>query len=340
MTTTTTSTTTTRTLGSGGRAVSAVGMGTWALGGPFTFDGRDAGWGAVDDTESVRAVHAAVRGGVTLIDSAPCYGTGHAERVVGRALAELPAATRDTITVATKFGLVIDEGSRSGGGNDVRPETVRAECEASLRRLGLDTIGLYQLHGGARTRAQAEDVVAVCQELRAAGKIAAFGSAQDDQVALAAYAASGAASSVQTQINVFGWTEATVATAREHGWAVLARSPLAMGMLSGKYALDRRPAPGDVRLDTPWWDYFDADTMPAWLARVEAVRELLTVGGRTLIQGALGYVLSLDPSIIPLPGVRTVAQAEENASVLEMGPLPDTETREITRLLADSPERH
>jgi hypothetical protein len=83
-----------------------------------------------------------------------------------------------------------------------------------------------------------------------------------------------------------------------------------MGMLSGKYDTNR-PQPGDVRLDTPWWDYFDADTMPGWLQRLDTVRELLTVGGRTLVQGALGYLLALDRSIIPLPGIRTVQQARE-----------------------------
>jgi aryl-alcohol dehydrogenase-like predicted oxidoreductase len=144
---------------------------------------------------------------------------------------------------------------------------------------------------------------------------------------------------IQTQVNVFGWTAATLDAAHAHGLAVLARSPLAMGMLSGKYETTKRPQAGDVRLDTPYWDYFDADTMPSWLQRLDSVRELLTVGGRTLVQGALGYLLALDPSIIPLPGVRNEQQARENASVLALGPLPKAETAEITALLADSPER-
>ena len=84
-----TTTTETRSLGVGGRQLSAVGVGTWALGGPFTFDGRDAGWGEVDDAESVRALHTAIDAGVTLIDTAPTYGTGHSERVIGQALAAL-----------------------------------------------------------------------------------------------------------------------------------------------------------------------------------------------------------------------------------------------------------
>ena len=79
-----TTTTETRSLGAQGRQLAAVGVGTWALGGPYTFDGRDAGWGEVDDAESIRALHAAIDAGVTLIDTAPNYGTGHSERVVGR----------------------------------------------------------------------------------------------------------------------------------------------------------------------------------------------------------------------------------------------------------------
>ena len=102
-----------------GRQLSALGVGTWALGGPWTFDGRDAGWGEVDDAVSVTALHAVIDHGVRLIDTASAYGTGHSERVIGRALAELPSSIRDEIVVATKFGLVVDEQSRSGGGEDV-----------------------------------------------------------------------------------------------------------------------------------------------------------------------------------------------------------------------------
>jgi aryl-alcohol dehydrogenase-like predicted oxidoreductase len=205
-----TTTTETRSLGEGGRQLSAVGVGTWALGGPSTFDGRDAGWGEVDDVESIRALHAAIDEGVTLIDTAPAYGTGHSELVIGQALAGLPATVRESVAVATKFGLRIDEERRTGGGTDVRPEAIRNECEASLRRLGLDALDLYQLHEGAETVAAAEDVVATCEELLAEGKIRAFGSAQDDAETVAVFARSDGCVSVQTQANVFGWTQATL----------------------------------------------------------------------------------------------------------------------------------
>lgn len=326
-------------LGTAGPVVSALGVGTWALGGPFTFDGRDAGWGLVDDAVSVAALHASIDHGVRLIDTAGVYGTGHSERVIGRALAALPTAVRDQVVVATKFGLPFDEAARSGGGNDVSAAAIRRQCAESLNRLGRERIDVLQLHGGADGAAGAEDVVAVLEELVSEGMIGWFGTSQDEPGVIEVFARSTHCLTVQTQANVFGWSAEVLRLAGEHGLSVLARSPLAMGLLSGRYSPQHRPAPGDVRLDTPWWTYFDDDAMDVWLRRLDSVRELLTVDGRSLIQGALGYLWAIDPAIIPLPGIRTVAQAEENASALALGPLPSEAAAEITELLADSPER-
>jgi len=186
------------------------------------------GW--VDDAESSRALHTAIDAGVRLIDTAPAYGAGHSEVVIGQALAALPAEVRGSVAVATRFGFRIDEERRTGGGTDVRPEALGNECQASLRRLGVDALDLYQLHDGADTVAAAEDVVATCEELLAEGKIRSFGTAQDDAETVAVFARSDRCVSVQTQVNVFGWTQATLGAAHAHGLAVLARSPLAMGM--------------------------------------------------------------------------------------------------------------
>ncbi|WP_150460216.1 aldo/keto reductase [Nesterenkonia ebinurensis] len=329
----------TRQLGANGPEVSALGVGTWALGGPFTVDGRDAGWGVVDDRASIRALHTAIDHGAALIDTAAVYGTGHSERIIGQALAQLPSQTREQIVVATKFGHLFDEQSRAGAGSDISPQAIRAECEASLRRLGTETIGVYQLHGGADGSDAAEGVVSVLEELVDEGKIRWFGTSQDAPEIISVFALSRHAVAVQSQVNVFGWSQSVLELAGKHRLAVLARSPLAMGLLSGRYSLARRPAAGDVRLDTPWWTYFDDDAMVAWLARLASVRELLTTGGRSLVQGALGYLWALDEAIIPLPGIRTPAQAEENVGALRHGPLPAAVAAEVTDLLADSPER-
>jgi aryl-alcohol dehydrogenase-like predicted oxidoreductase len=328
-----------RTLGPDGPSVSALGVGTWAIGGPFDFNGRPAGWGEVDDDVSVRALHAAFDAGITLVDTAPTYGCGHAERVLGRALGELPPAARDRIVVATKFGLVVDEATRTGAGADVSPSAIRAECEASRRRLGVEAVDLHQLHSGADTVAQAEDAVATLEDLVAAGSVRAFGCGQDTPEILEVFAPAPHCAAVQTQVNVFGWDSDILDRARRHGLDVLARSPLAMGLLSGGYSDGHRPPATDVRRNTPWWTYFDDDAMADWLGRVERVRSLLTSDGRSLVQGALAYLWSVDGAVIPLPGIRTPEQAVENAGALACGPLADDVAAEVTALMADSPER-
>ncbi len=326
-------------LGSRGPDVSALGVGTWALGGPWTFNGRDAGWGDVDDDVSIAALHAAIDHGVRVIDTAGSYGAGHSEQVIGRALRQLPSSVRDQVVVSTKFGLVFDETTRRGGGEDVSSAAIRRQSADSLRRLGTGAIDVLQLHGGARDGTHAEEIVTTLEELVTDGTIRWFGTAQDDPAVIDVFARLTHCLTVQTQVNVFGWSSAVLDLAQSHGLSVLARSPLAMGLLSGRYTTDRRPGAGDVRLDTPYWDYFDEGTMDQWLSRLAAVRKLLTADGRTLIQGALGYLWNVNPAIIPLPGIRTVAQAEENATTLALGPLPPDVAAEVTALLADSPER-
>lgn len=329
-----------RSLGRDGRVTSALGVGTWAIGGPWTFNGLPTGWGEVDDDESIRMIHAAVDEGVRLFDTADCYGAGHSERVLGKALQQLPAAVRQEVVVATKFGTVFDERTRSGGGEDVRPASIRQACRDSLSRLGVERIDLYQLHGGVSTAAEASEVVDVLHELVEAGHVATIGTSSDAPEIQAAFATSPHAKTVQSQVNVFGRSDAVLRAATEHGFTVLSRSPLAMGLLTGKYDLTNRPSSTDVRRNTPWWTYFDDEAMADWLKRLDQVRELLTDGGRTLVQGCLSYLWGLHPNLVPLPGARTVEQAVENARAMSFGPLDPAVVRQVDDLLADSPERN
>jgi aryl-alcohol dehydrogenase-like predicted oxidoreductase len=304
-----------------GLTVGAAGAGCWAIGGPWEFDGRPAGWGAVDDAESIRAIRRGLDLGVTLFDTADVYGCGHSERVLGEAL----AGRRDEAVISTKFGLRFDEATRSGAGADASPGYVRQACEASLRRLGTDRIDVYQLHAGAEDRAAAEAVVEVLEALVAEGKIRFYGTADETLEIVEAFAAGPHCVSVQQQLNVFGGNDAAIGLCEEHGLAAIARSPLAMGLLTGKYRPGgAMPAGDDVRRDTPHWDYFDDDAFPTWAARVDAIRAALTHDGRTLAQGALAWIWARSPAAIPIPGFRTVAQIEENALACDAGPLePD-----------------
>jgi aryl-alcohol dehydrogenase-like predicted oxidoreductase len=310
--------------------VPALGVGTWAIGGDWDFGGAPAGWGPVDDDESVAALRAAYDGGVRLVDTADVYGCGHAERIVGRAVAPF----RSDVVIATKVGLLFDEDTRTGAGEDLSAGHVRRACEASLRRLGVDHIDLLQIHPGGASVAQAEEAVAAFEELVVAGKIRAYGTSAPAPDVIAVVAAGGHGVAVQQQLNVFGADDAALAACDRHDLAVLARSPLAMGLLSGRYSRPDQLPGGDVRRHTPWWTYFDEDRMPQWLERLEAVREVLTSGGRTLVQGSLAYIWGRSARAVALPGVRTVAQAEEQAGALAFGPLDPAQVAEVDALCA------
>src|SRR5436190_9383129 len=134
-----------RTLGRSGIEVSPLGMGCWAIGGIWQFLDIQAGWGEVEDAESVRTVQYALDHGINFFDTAANYGTGHSERIVGQAL----AGKRDKAVIATKFGFNVNEAAKHVTHYENKQDVVknvRAECEASLRRLGTDYIDLYQLH--------------------------------------------------------------------------------------------------------------------------------------------------------------------------------------------------
>lgn len=160
-----------RALGRSGPVVGALGIGTWAIGGPFTSGvgchyptGAPLGYGQVDDVESVRALRCAVDLGARLFDTADAYGTGHAERVLGKAL----EGVRERALIATKFGNTYDEETKELTGTDVSPAYIRRACQASLKRLRTDWIDLYQLHVGDlpidRAGAVADALDGLCDE--------------------------------------------------------------------------------------------------------------------------------------------------------------------------------
>ncbi len=321
----------TRALGRSGIVVSALGMGCWAIGGPWTMGEREAGWGEVDDAESVRAVHAALAHGVTFFDTAANYGAGHSETVLGRAL----AGRRDGVVIATKFGYRVDEQARHVEGVDVTPAAVRRSCADSLRRLGTSWVDLFQLHVGDLEPALADDVRAVLDELVAEGTVRAYGWSTDDVARARSFSAGGAAAAVQHRLNVLEDAPDMLAFCEQAHLASVNRSPLAMGLLTGRYDEGTRFDPRDLRArNVEWMEYFvDGRPNRAWLERVEGIREVLTTGGRTLAQGALGWIWARSGSTIPIPGIRTVAQAEANASALRFGPLTDSDLKEIDDLL-------
>jgi len=322
-----------RRLGASGIEVSALGMGCWAIGGPFWSREQPVGWGEVDDGESVRAIHRALDLGVTFFDTADVYGTGHSERVLGAAL----AGRRDEAVVATKWGYTFDESTRQMTGDGETPEYLRAALDASLRRLGTDRIDLYQLHLDDLPVPQATELLGTLEELVDAGKIRGYAWSTDLPDRAEAWARDGAhCLAAQHALSVLQDAPEMLAVCARYGIASVNRSPLAMGLLTGKYTASSRLGPDDVRGIAPaWLEWFrDGRPAPEFLDRVAAVREVLTSDGRTLAQGALGWIWARSPVTVPIPGCRTVAQVEENAGALGYGPMPQPAMDEIAKLLA------
>ncbi|MDT0481001.1 aldo/keto reductase [Streptomyces doebereineriae] len=321
----------TRTLGRSGIEVSALGFGCWAIGGEWQdADGQPLGWGKVDDEESVRAVHRALDLGITFFDTADTYGAGHSERVLGRALGK----RRDDVVVATKWGNVFDEETRTRTGVDDTPAHARRALTASLDRLGTDHVDLYQLHLNDLDPERAAELRDLCEEFVQQGLIRAYAWSTDDPARAAVFAQGEHCTAVQHALNVLQDTPEMLSLCEELGLASINRSPLAMGLLAGK-----RQGPkdtGDIRSKPPAWlqgfgDGSSAD--PEWLSRVDALREILTSEGRTLAQGALAWLWARSPRTVPIPGFRSVAQAEQNAGAMEKGPLTADQLTEVDSLL-------
>lgn len=322
----------TRKLGRSGIVTSALGMGCWAIGGPFWEKGTPHGWGEVDDAESIRALRHALDLGVNFFDTANVYGAGHSERVLATAFAGL----RDKVVIATKFNALFDEATREVTGASAAPADIRKACEESLRRLGTDYIDLYQFHDNGFPADKAEPVRETLEELVSEGKIRFYGWSTDFPDRARAFARGEHCTAIQLQLNVLDDNPAVIEVCEDFNLAAINRGPLAMGLLTGKYTPGAKASPDDVRGEKSpeWMKYFqDGSPNPEWLKKMEAVREILTSGGRTLAQGALAWLWARSEQTIPIPGFRTVEQVEENCGALALGPLAGNRMQEIETIL-------
>jgi len=320
-----------RKLGRSGIEVSALGLGCWAIGGEMWLDSKPDGWGDVDDAESIRAIRRGLDLGVTYLDTADAYGAGHSEEVVGKAI----AGRRHEVVLATKFGYVPSDGSRTVLGPVVDPGYIERACRASLRRLGTDHIDLYQLHAWTVQVAEVGGILETLERLVEKGMIRAYGWSTDLADGARLLARGRHATAVLHNMNLFSDAPEMLSVLEHEGLASVNRGPLAMGFLTGKFGKEAQLPRDDVRgAGHAWVPYFqDGRPVPALLEKLAAVREVLQTGGRTLAQGALGWLWARSPANLPIPGFKSVKQVEENAGALRHGPLGQAEMDEIARLL-------
>jgi aryl-alcohol dehydrogenase-like predicted oxidoreductase len=323
----------TRKLGKSNLEVSALGMGCWAIGGPWTWAqpgqaSYPAGWGQMDDKESIRAIHTAVDLGITLFDTAANYGAGHSEVVLGRGL----VGRRDKVVIATKFGHMVNEQEKTVyGDNEQILKNVRQDVENSLRRLQTEYIDVYQLHEAGYDPELALRLRDELEALVAEGKIRWYGWSTDLVDRARIFANGPHCTSIQFRLNAVFDNAEMRHLCQEFNLAGLNKDPLNKGILTGKYARNATFPKDDIRSQVS----FEEERIVRRLQTVEALRDLFTAGGRSMAQGALCYILGLDERMIPIPGFKSSKQVEDNAGALAFGPMTAEEVAQVQAVVAE-----
>ena len=328
-----------RRLGTDGPIVSAIGMGTWALGGPTSAGDQPVGWGRdYDKRQAADVLSASFDAGITLFDTADAYGCGTSERLIGETL----GSHRDEIAIVSKWGNLIDEDTRQIVGTDASPAYIRTALDASLRRLRTSHLDLYLLHLSGLPVAEAQEMLGTLQDLVTEGKIRAYGWSTDEPELAAAWTCQPGFGAIEFEVNVVRDAPELVAICDERNLPGLCRGPLGTGLLSGKYGVGSQiEDTEDFRRVSPeWLNYFqNGRPVERYADRLRAVSDILTARGRTTAQGALCWLLARSPNLIPIPGARTVEQARANAAAIEHGPLTEEEMGAVHDALASPPQR-
>jgi len=319
-----------RPFGRTGRKVSEIGFGAWAIG---------AGWGEVDDEEAVAALNAALDAGVTFIDTADVYGDGRSERLIARVLKDRPSARP---FVATKAGRRLPRQTVEG----YTFENLAAWIDRSLANLGVETLDLVQLHCPPTDLYYHPEVFDALDRLVDQGKIRWYGvSVERVEEALKAIEYPRLVS-VQIIFNVFRHrpAELFLNIAKKRQVAVIARVPLASGLLTGKFRPDSKFEETDHRQFNRHGEFFDVGETfsgvpyDVGLQAVERVRKV--VGDRPMAQVALRWILMFDAVTVVIPGAKSAAQARANSAAADSPPLTPTEMAELRAIYDEDIRPH
>ena len=311
-----------RLLGRTGLKITEIGFGAWGIGGGFNIAGRGIGYGTTDDAISLAALQRAFELGVNFVDTSDAYGAGHSEELVGKAIKLSPRR----VHVATKVGHVRRDPEASS--KDFSREYITNTCDRSLERLGVTMIDLYQLHNPPLSVIESGEVWDTLRELKGKSKIAHYGIAVGSPQEGISAIEKGEVDTVQVTYNLLDREAAkdlfTLAERKSVG--IIARSPLASGLLAGKFTPSHRFPDNDHRKDS-----YPPDRLDALLQHVESFR-FLEKSGRTLAQAALRFCLAHPAVSVTIPGAKTPGQAEENVHAAFVQNLTEDELKRISGL--------
>lgn len=311
-----------RELGRTGLRVSEVGVGAWGIGGAMTVGGQPNSYGAADDAEAIRMLHWAFDQGINFIDTAPVYGFGHSEELIGQAI----RGRRDRVIIETKVGEHHVDGQQAWS---FAPNFVRAALEASLRRLGTDYVDVYLLHLPASGGVGIAEALAAIEAARATGKARAVGASIYDNALGVELIRSGRCEVIQQAINLLQ-PEATrelLPAAAAHGVGVVARQALYRGFLTGNLTREVAFAgPGDRRA------LMSREEIAATFDRIDRFAFLTEGGRRRLIDAAVLYPLGQPAVASVLSGAITERELAEAVAVMDADPLTEQETARIAAI--------
>jgi len=316
-----------RMLGRTGLKVSEVGFGAWAIGGPAKLGDIEIGWGQVDDAMSLRAIGAAHDAGVTFFDTADVYGAGRSEILIGKAL----RSKRDGVVIATKVG-----NRTTAGGEwvkDFSKQWITEAIDASLTRLGMDYVDLYQLHSGTDTAQYRDETFEALEALKTAGKIRFYGISVGPCAHGPWVIRNTPADTIQVVYNMLEREPEVelLPLAQERGIGIIARVPLASGFLSGKFTPDTQFAPNDHRSRT-----YPPEKIRQMVGRVARLGVLTEGKSKTPAQAALQYCLAHPAVSVVIPGAKTPEQARANAAASDGVLLTPQEVARARAILAAS----
>lgn len=294
-----------RPLGKTGIDVSEIGFGAWAIGGVTSAGGVPVGWGRTVDDDSMAAVRRAVELGVTFFDTADIYGHGRSESLLGIVLSR----RRSEVVIATKVGVV-----RTSAGEHIKDfskQHIFLAVDASLRRLRTDYIDVYQLHNPTLDDLRHEEIQEAMGTLQSLGKIRVWGvsiSKPEDGIEIVRR---GWGYTLQVLYNILNQSPAKelFPLALKHGYGVIARVPLASGLLTGKYRADASFRPDDIRQN-----FLTQRRLEEALERVDEVRGIVGGATRTLGEAALRFALADEAVSTVIPGAKNAHQVELNAA--------------------------
>jgi aryl-alcohol dehydrogenase-like predicted oxidoreductase len=314
-----------RELGRTGIRVSAIGFGAWAIGGSAEASGAPLGWGRTSDDESLAVIRRAREAGVTFFDTADSYGFGRSESLLGIVLSR----HRPDVVIATKVGVV-----RNADGElkkDFSRQHIFHAVDGSLKRLRTDYIDLYQVHNPTLDDLRRHEIQEAMERLQDAGKIRFWGVSVTTPEEGLEVIQNGWAHALQVLYNVLNQAPATdlFPVAKEKGYGIIARVPLASGLLSGKFRIDSVFPRDDVRQN-----FLTPRRLQEALDRVDEAKSIIGGTAPSLAVGALRFALANDAISTTIPGARSVRQVEMNTSATEAA-LPQEVVDKLRARLGD-----